>query len=79
MKLKYIQHKYWKYYISRIEKMHIFKLGLIINNLQKFKYLLQLANYVFFKKAKCYNQLVSITVIQCTSESFMIVTKNADL
>lgn len=59
--------------------MHIFKLGLIINNLQKFKYLLQLANYVFFKKAKCYNQLVSITVIQCTSESFMIVTKNADL
>lgn len=36
MKLKYIQYKYWKYYISRIEKMHIFKLGLIINNLQKF-------------------------------------------
>lgn len=59
--------------------MHIFKSGLIINNLQKFQYLLQLANYVFFDKAKCYNQLVSITVIQCTSESFIIVTKDADL
>lgn len=59
--------------------MHIFKLGLIKNNLQIFQYLLQLANYVFLEKAKCYNQLVSITVIQCTSESFMIVTKNADL
>ena len=57
--------------------MHIFKSGLIINNLQKFQYLLQLANYVFFEKAKCYNKLVSITVIQCTSESFIIVTKNA--